>query len=346
MKTKKIILIIAIILVVLGLAIGGFFLIKHQNNTEENKTSFTLPKDYDYKYVLKYTADSNYYIYLLETNEIKLVIEDSSSNVTESTLDISDEAKEKVISFLEETFTNQSSQELEIQKEDATEKQIRIINALVSNSSNILTLEEDLTFTSDESEILNSLKYRSALIKKQTIATTDNEIISNISEYLNEVIDTDENEIRDLVTSKYNRTLETNYTVSLNLELKYLGKDTISLTYLESGNIGNTKYDKLKGYVFTLSGELVEFKETDKEKYLAKIDEYLKLTDTYTKFKDEISEKYLDNIEEGIFDSGNWYVSENNIVFIVTSDMLEVEDYNFKYIEISVPDYYSEFTAE
>lgn len=343
MKTKKIILIIAIILVILGLGIGGFFLISHKDTIKE-ELLFTPPKDYDYKYVLKYTDDKNYYIYLLESNEIKLVSE--SSDVIEETLEITESGNEKIISFLENLFQDKETKELEIKKEEATDEQIRVINAIINNDSDILTLEDDLTYENNENEILNSLKYRAALIKKQTISPTDNKILENISEYLNEIIDTDETEIRTLVTTKYNRTLETNYTVNLTTNLKYLGKDTISFTYLENGNIGNTKYDKLKGYIFSLDGEIVTFKDQDKEKYLTKIDEYLKQTDTYTKFEEEISDDYLNNIEEEIFKSGNWYVSENKLVFIVTSDMLEVEDYNFKYIEIEVPDYYSEFTAE
>lgn len=153
---------------------------------------------------------------------------------------------------------------------------------------------------------------------------TENKTVNSIANYLNKIIEEKykklNSESKELLE---NTNIDTNSNVQLKLELVNAGLNNLSFVYTKEGKLnGKNVYDS-KGSTFYYNGEIKNydaegFKESIK---LKAINEFRK-SELYAKYKNQLDKNYEKVIYDNMFLTGNWYLVDNKMIFLIPANLL------------------------
>lgn len=347
----KILFVIIGILVILLITLFIFKL----NDQKTISSSGNKEVSYDnYIYKIRYDFGTESYIYLLPDNVIKTVtvqeiygdvpycdcLEPTGEfNYDEKTINFSEKTKENVISVFDELYQKNGKKEFNANNMELTKYQQRILLATILNSEERITIENNFIYETINEEF-NSKNNDFKIVNSKTLLTnsTENELVNKIANYLNELVNNDFDEINS--TSKeiieYGG-IEENLGVNLKLELVYTGPYSLSFIYRTEGVLGTTTMYDVKGYTFHYTGDISEFDMNGwKEKYYKEALNNFMNTDLYINCKEQLNKDWETIMYDNMYLTGNWYLDDEKIVFLVPAYLLGFDEATAKVISIDV----------
>lgn len=290
--------------------------------------------DYGYIYKIRYDVVSESYVYLMNNSDIKTIIK--SETEEENIVDFSGDVKKEVIQVLDELYKKSGKRDFNANELNLTDDEKRILRATVLNCENCITIEDNVEYIVSEKEFLSDYNDYKILNSKVNLNNnTENDIINNIANYLNDIINKDFNEYN--ITSE-ELFVEGDLGVNLNLDLVYIGPYSLSFIYTSDGQLGATGLYNVKGYTFNYNGEIINFDTNDyRDEYYKSLLNNFKESDLFINCKDELISNWETIIYNVMFETGNWYYDKDDkITFLIPSYLLGLDDSYENVIEISV----------
>lgn len=339
------------ILVILLIALFIFKL----NNHKTISSSGNKEVSYDnYIYKIRYDFGTESYIYLLPDNVIKTVeiqeiydiVPDCNCmeptgefNYDEETINFSEETKKAVISVFDELYQKSGKKEFNADNMELTKYQQRILLATILNFEDQITIENNLTYEKNNEE-LNSKNNDCKIVNSKMILnnSTENESVNKIANYLNELINNDFDEVNtDSKEIIENTDIKENLGVNLKLELVYTGPYSLSFIYTTEGQLGASAIYNVKGYTFHYTGDIHEFDMNGwKDKYYKEALNNFMKTDLYINYKDQLNKDWESIIYDNMYLTGNWYLSDEKLEFLIPAYLLGFDESIAKIIDIDV----------
>ena len=290
--------------------------------------------DYGYIYKIRYDVVSESYVYLMNNSDIKAIIK--SETEEENIVDFSGDVKKEVIQVLDELYKKSGKRDFNANELNLTDDEKRILRATVLNCENCITIEDNVEYIVSEKEFLSDYNDYKILNSKVNLNNnTENDIINNIANYLNDIINKDFNEYN--ITSE-ELFVEDDLGVNLNLDLVYIGPYSLSFIYTSDGQLGATGIYNVKGYTFNYNGEIINFDTNDyRDEYYKSLLNNFKESDLFINCKDELISNWETIIYNVMFETGNWYYDKDDkITFLIPSYLLGLDGSYENVIEISV----------
>ena len=290
--------------------------------------------DYGYIYKIRYDVVSESYVYLMNNSDIKTIIK--SETEEENIVDFSGDVKKEVIQVLDELYKKSGKRDFNANELNLTDDEKRILRATVLNCENCITIEDNVEYIVSEKEFLSDYNDYKILNSKVNLNNnTENDIVNNIANYLNDIIDKDFNEYN--ITSE-ELFVEDDLGVNLNLDLVYIGPYSLSFIYTSDGQLGATGIYNVKGYTFNYNGEVINFDTNDyRDEYYKSLLNNFKESDLFINCKDELISNWETIIYDVMFETGNWYYDKDDkITFLIPSYLLGLDGSYENVIEISV----------
>lgn len=315
------------------------------------KKSVKVESDYNYIYKIKYDYGSESYIYLMPNEKIKAIVKreifetnlDCNCGIStgefheeENIVDFSGDVKKEVIQVLDELYKKSGKRDFNANELNLTDDEKRILRATVLNCENCITIEDNVEYIVSEKEFLSDYNDYKILNSKVNLNNnTENDIVNNIANYLNDIIDKDFNEYN--ITSE-ELFVEDDLGVNLNLDLVYVGPYSLSFNYITEGQLGATGIYNVKGYTFNYNGEVINFDTNDyRDEYYKSLLNSFKESDLFINCKDELISNWETIIYDVMFETGNWYYDKDDkITFLIPSYLLGLDGSYENVIEISV----------
>lgn len=220
---------------------------------------------------------------------------------------------------------------------ELTKYQQRILLATILNSEDRITIENHLTYETIEEE-LNSKNNDFKIVNSKTFLnnSTENESVNRIANYLNELVNNDFDEINSASKEIIeNADIDENLGVNLKLELVYIGPYSLSFTYTTEGQLGTTVMYDVKGYTFYYTGDIHEFDMNGwKKKYYKEALNNFMNTDLYINYKEQLNKGWETIMYDNMYLTGNWYLDDEKIVFLVPAYLLGFDETVAKVISI------------
>ena len=290
--------------------------------------------DYGYIYKIRYDVVSESYVYLMNNSDIKTIIK--SETEEENIVDFSGDVKKEVIQVLDELYKKSGKRDFNANELNLTDDEKRILRATVLNCENCITIEDNVEYIVSEKEFLSDYNDYKILNSKVNLNNnTENDIINNIANYLNDIINKDFNEYN--ITSE-ELFVEDDLGVNLNLDLVYIGPYSLSFIYTSDGQLGATGIYNVKGYTFNYNGEIINLDTNDyRDEYYKSLLNNFKESDLFINCKDELISNWETIIYNVMFETGNWYYDKDDkITFLIPSYLLGLDGSYENVIEISV----------
>ena len=292
--------------------------------------------DYGYIYKIRYDVVSESYVYLMNNSDIKTIIK--SETEEENIVDFSGDVKKEVIQVLDELYKKSGKRDFNANELNLTDDEKRILRATVLNCENCITIEDNVEYIVSEKEFLSDYNDYKILNSKVNLNNnTENDIINNIANYLNDIINKDFNEYN--ITSE-ELFVEDDLGLKLIdlLDLVYIGPYSLSFIYTSDGQLGATGLYNVKGYTFNYNGEIINFDTNDyRDEYYKSLLNNFKESDLFINCKDELISNWETIIYNVMFETGNWYYNKDDkITFLIPSYLLGLDGSYENVIEISV----------
>ena len=290
--------------------------------------------DYGYIYKIRYDVVSESYVYLMNNSDIKTIIK--SETEEENIVDFSGDVEKEVIQVLDELYKKSGKRDFNANELNLTDDEKRILRATVLNCENCITIEDNVEYIVSEKEFLSDYNDYKILNSKVNLNNnTENDIVNNIANYLNDIIDKDFNEYNITSAELF---IEDDLGVNLNLDLVYIGPYSLSFIYTSDGQLGATGIYNVKGYTFNYNGEVINFDTNDyRDEYYKSLLNSFKESDLFINCKDELISNWETIIYDVMFETGNWYYDKDDkITFLIPSYLLGLDGSYENVIEISV----------
>ena len=307
--------------------------------------------DYGYIYKTRYDVVSESYVYLMNNSDIKTIIKSETFEIDpncncmvstgkiheeENIVDFSGDVKKKVIQVLDELYKKSGKRDFNANELNLTDDEKRILRATVLNCENCITIEDNVEYIVSEKEFLSDYNDYKILNSKVNLNNnTENDIINNIANYLNDIINKDFNEYN--ITSE-ELFVEGDLGINLNLDLVYVGPYSLSFNYITEGQLGATEIYDIKGYSFNYYGGVCNFDTLEyKNEYYEKLLNNFMETDIFINNSEELNPDWKSKLYDFMFEIGNWYfVGEDKINFIIPTYLLGINGSYENIIEICV----------
>ena len=307
--------------------------------------------DYGYIYKIRYDVVSESYVYLMSNNDIKTIIKSETFEIDpncdcmvstgkiheeENIVDFSGDVKKEVIQVLDELYKKSGKRDFNANELNLTDDEKRILRATVLNCENCITIEDNVEYIVSEKEFLSDYNDYKILNSKVNLNNnTENDIVNNIANYLNDIIDKDFNEYNITSAELF---IEDDLGVNLNLDLVYIGPYSLSFIYTSDGQLGATGIYNVKGYTFNYNGEVINFDTNDyRDEYYKSLLNSFKESDLFINCKDELISNWETIIYNVMFETGNWYYDKDDkITFLIPSYLLGLDGSYENVIEINV----------
>ena len=315
------------------------------------KKSVKVESDYNYIYKIKYDYGSESYIYLMPNEKIKAIVKreifetnlDCNCGIStgefheeEIIVNFSGAVKKKVVQVLDELYKKSGKRDFNANELNLTDDEKRILRATVLNCENCITIEDNVEYIVSEKEFLSDYNDYKILNSKVNLNNnTENDIVNNIANYLNDIIDKDFNEYN--ITSE-ELFVEDDLGINLNLDLVYVGPYSLSFNYITEGQLGATEIYDIKGYSFNYYGGVCNFDTLEyKNEYYEKLLNNFMETDIFINNSEELNPDWKSKLYDFMFEIGNWYfVGEDKINFIIPTYLLGINGSYENIIEICV----------
>jgi hypothetical protein len=343
MKTKTIIKIFFIILLLLLLALGIYALVKPKKAAYENVVREQPQIAENYLYSIKYNFSHDYYIIQKEdkTFEIyhkeKLYKECPGTNCIKETDQYLEERKP--IQLKEENYTIVSEtlnalhnrigvKDIDADKEEITSLERRILLALIIGDEDIITVDKDVAYISkrDDSTVEGVTFYNKYVLLDES----DNKILNRIVLDLNPRIEKIYQEIKaekekdaDLYAEAG---LTTNTGAVMDLQVVFAGPHYISFMTVA----GLTSQDfvdptlRANGFVYSFAGEIKEFPAGLRENYYNKAVQVFYETPEYQEFKADLLPDWRNTFKNTMFETGNWLLNDDKVTFFIPAHLLGI----------------------
>ena len=347
---KTLFVVIGVLLLLIGIFVFIFNSEKIISSISNKKLSGC--KNYIYK-IRYYSGPSETYICLLPDNVIKRVdlvptvrnipgtpgMEHTGIKNYETTINLSKEAKKIVISVFDELYKESGKKEFNADNMKLTKYQDRILLATITNDEDCITMENNLNYKKITEE-LNSKNNDYKIVNSKTILdnSTENELVNKIANYLNDIINKDFDEIN--TNSKEiieNTDIKENSGVNLKLKLIYTEPASQSFIYTIEGQLGGNAIYKVKGYTFNYDGNIREsiIDWVKEDMYEDALNNFMK-TDLYINYKDQLNKDWESILYDNMYLTGNWYLDDDKIVFLIPAYLLGFDESIEKIIKIDV----------
>ena len=178
---------------------------------------------------------------------------------------------DKVREFITSLFKNKRTKFLLLDRKELSKEEERIELAILLNSEDIVTFQEDLIFEEKTKQLKNSTGKVIFEMSKTTIASSNNQIVNNIANYLNSIVEKEwsllEQDCSEMLAA--GGSFEGKDLIEFSLVMEDLGASNLSFTYSMAGTFNSTVRWEKKGFVFNVAnGEIYEYpggkKVTDK----------------------------------------------------------------------------------
>lgn len=302
----------------------------------------------DYIYKIRYDFGAETYIYLLEDNNIKTVSIQPIYDVCPDTncmdftgeydyvveeIVFSSEVSDKVIrifDYLSEQAkaVNFNADELELTKYDQ-----RILLAVLLNSEDMITIEDNLFYDHIDESYKNDNS--SFTISKTTLdGATNNMVVNSIANYLNLKVNNGYAEYEKLK----NKYLEASgiYNMDFRIDFVYAGPYSLSFRYVVEGALPDRFVYDIYGYTFNYNGDIREFDMGGwKEYYHENAVKEFKKSEFYLE-NGSLLKKWESALYDNMFLTGNWYLDDEKVVFLISTDWFDVDGIDSQIIEVPV----------
>lgn len=344
-----------ILVIIIGLVVlsSSLFIIRWYHQSKNNNNSINNEIKYnDYIYKIRYDFGCESYIYLLKDNVIKTVavqeiyeiMKDCNCmeptgkyNYKEKTIVFSTETINQVIKVFDELYKKSGKKEFNTDNIKLTKYQQRILLAVITNNENGITIENNLIHEEIKEEIKNennNLKIENSKVILNN--TTKNKVVNKIANYLNPIVNNDFEQLNNNSKNLINNISE-NLGVNLKLDLAYAGPYSVSFTYTTEGQLGTSSIYKVKGYTFHYNGEIHEFDiNGQKDKYYKEaLDNFMK-DDLYINNIEQLDNNWKNILYENMYLTGNWYLGDDEIVFLIPAHQLGFDEATAQIVTIHV----------
>lgn len=350
-KNRKSIIKILMIIIGLTLLISLLFIIRWHYQNKNNTLSSNEIKYKDYIYKIRYDFGCESYIYLLKNNIIKTVnvqeVYKTSKDCNcmeptgkydyeEKTINFSKEVQNEVIEVFNELYKKSGNKEFNADNIKLTKYQQRVLLALMTNNEDQITIEKNVKYKETKEEIKNESSNLKIENSKEILDdNTKNKTINNIANYLNKIVNYDFKKLNNDSKNLIN-TISENSKVNLKLELAYVGPYSISFTYTKNSNKANHPYN-IKGYTFNYAGKIHEFDMNGiKDKYYKEALHNFMNDELYTNNKEQLKNDWKDILYEEMYLTGNWYLADNKLVFLIPAHKLGYNEQTAQTVTINV----------
>lgn len=342
------------IIVILVILLIALFVFKWNNHKAISSSGNKEVSHKNYIYKIRYDFGTESYIYLLPDNVIKTVeiqeiydimpdcncIESTGEfNYDEETINFSEETKKAVISVFDELYKKSGKKEFNADNMELTKYQQRILLATILNFEDQITIENNLSYETINEELdSKNNNYKIVNSKMLLNNSTENESVNKIANYLNKLVNNDFDEINsDSKEIIENADIKENSGVNLKLELVYAGPYSLSFIYTTEGQLGASAMYNVKGYTFHYTGDIHEFDMNGwKDKYYKEtLNSFIK-TDLYINYKDQLNKEWETILYDNMYLTGNWYLSDEKIEFLIPAYLLGFDESIAKIIDIDV----------
>ncbi len=326
---------------------------KENGNSSNSNVDVENYYHYDYEYVLQTFFGQDCYIYLLKDGNVKIVFktpiyesceEKNCFNPTgkfeysEETLSFSEKSMDKVRDFITSFFDKKLTNYVNLEKLDLTLEQKRMELAILLNSEDDITFEEDLIFETKTNQVKNSAGKVIFENEKTTIMASDNKIVASIGQYLNAIVDTEWQRMNNAYLENMRKGIIKDKLESLAVGLKFeeLGVYSYSFSYAMQGSVGGAPLKDIKGYVFSSTGEIMEFPNGDKKSIHESAIEEFKKSKEYKEMKENLKGNWEDLLNENMFQTGYWYFKDKKIIFVIPEKLLSNNEMSSNILRIEV----------
>lgn len=341
------IILIIILILFIVLVIHKWYMDAHPKKISIDSEDVVKYDDYVYK--IKYEFGYEGYIYLLEDNAIKVVsvqeiykempscnclMPTGEFDYKDETIDFSDDTKERVIKVFDELYEKYEKKEFDLEDADLTKDQLRIVLAVIMNDEDEITIEDDLSYQVVNNELsAQNSNYKIVNSKMVLDNKTGNKIVDKIADYLNVVISKDFDEVSSTSNSLIN-SINDNYGVNFKVEMVYAGPYSLSFVYTKEGRLGTDVIYDVKGYTFNYNGDVEEFSNGWKDEYQqSALDNFMK-SDLYLEQSSKLTKDWEKVIYDNMFLTGNWYLSDGKVKFLIPAKLLGLNDVTVPVIEL------------
>ncbi len=357
-KKGKIILLVALLLVlIIGVIFGLNFYNKNNVNDDDKQNIEINNNDYIYKTRFDFGCES--YIYLLENKVIKTVSIEPIYELVEGTngynftgeynyiwenINFTEETLNKVIEVFDELYKKSGQKEFNADELELNSNQMRTLLAVIMNDEDMITIEEDIEYKSISKKFENNAK-NSKIENTMVILnnTTSNEIVNKIADYLNNIVNKNFDELNNDSQEIIEYLNESeNLGVDLKIKHEYTGPYSLSFTIVTEGQLGANGMYGVNGYTFDYAGNIREFSGGWKEKYYKRALEVFKNSDLYLNNSEQLIKDWEKSLYDSMYLTGNWYLDDKKIVFLIPSYLLGFDEATSKVIDLEV-DFDEEF---
>lgn len=219
---------------------------------------------------------------------------------------------------------------------ELTKYQQRVLLAVITNDENKITIEDNINyevvkegFTGKGGKMENT--------KMVLNSSTNNAMLNKIANYLNAIVDKDFEQLsKDSQSLIESADVEEMLGVHLKLELVYAGPYSLSFTYTKEGKLENSIHD-VKGYTFYYTGEIHEFdKKGWKDSYYKEVLARFIESELYLNHKEQLYENWQTILYNNMFLTGNWYLEENKLTFVIPMHLLVSDVTTLKTVMIHI----------
>ena len=366
MKNKNwsiVVISVLIIIFIVSVAFSAFSWIKLHNDDNLDDDNPVLPDTSkpivydDYIYKIRHDFGGESYIYLLPNNVIKVLqvskifttqedcncmIPTGEYEYKEETIEFSEETKSVVIDTFKELAKKSGKNEFNTDDIDLSLMQERILLAVTLNKEDMITFDNEVSFKEEQEEIKSNNNDKK-VVNKMTLLnnSSKNATLNKVADYLNEIVQNDFNkynddtkEILDNITD-----IDSLDGLGLNLKLELVSATpyNISFKYTVEGQLGTSAIYKVKGYNFHYTGDLKKFDSNGwKDGYYQKVLKEFMKDELYLNYSQDFDKDWQEKLFEEIFTTGNWYIDNEKISFIISPDCLGIDEDLTKTLIISV----------
>ncbi len=354
-KRKKIVFGIVFLFVILFIIIiaATWYDNSKKEKKPDNDIKIENYYNYDYKYVVQTYFGADTFIYLLNDNSVKVVTKtpvvenciegNNCLNTTgefqydEESIAFSEKSMNKVREFITSLFKNKRTKFLLLDRKELSKEEERIELAILLNSEDIVTFQEDLIFEEKTKQLKNSTGKVIFEMSKTTIASSNNQIVNNIANYLNSIVEKEwsllEQDCSEMLAA--GGSFEGKDLIEFSLVMEDLGASNLSFTYSMAGTFNSTVRWEKKGFVFNVAnGEIYEY--PGGKKVTDKVVEEFKKSENYKNIKASLKENWEEILDNTIYTPGYWYIKEDKIHFLISEELLSDSPIKGHVIEVEI----------
>lgn len=336
---------------------------REEKRPTNSNTNIENHYNYDYKYVVQTYFGADCFIYLLRDDSVKVVVKTPVYDTCEGTnclvatgefdyeetsIQFSDKSMDKVREFITSLFKNKREKYINLEGIKLSSSEERIEMALLLNTEDMITFEDDLMYDTAVQQLKNSAGKVIIKNSKTNIASSSNKIVNTIGNYLNVIVNKEweklAEESKKVIAEGLVIPENGELGIEYSLKLEDLGATTVSFVYSMNGTLGGVPWGDLKGYVFnSANGELKEYPNGWKEEAYTEALESFKKKDDYKNSKDNLIPNWENVLKENIFTTGNWYLKEDKIIFLIPETLIMESPVSSHVIEIEIENTFGNF---